>query len=179
MLYFSGFSSGHYGPSPFSKSSSEFAKSLLVRPSDPFQESPDYRGELTLALQNSDLDAARAIREEWRVGALRWLKRKREDSNAENLQNKKKLHRTKAYEWLLASESMLKSIGKSWRGFEKPDTSKQPDPLTWPLITVCADQGGDGECALNWLQRQKHINVDRFSDPSHGVACGIRNCGGS
>ena len=69
---------------------------------------------------------------------------------------------------------MLKSIGKSWRGFEKLDTSKQPDPLTWPLITACADQCGDGECALNWLQRQKHINVDRFSDPSHGVACDQR-----
>ena len=41
--------------------------------------------------------------------------------------------------------------------------------MTWPLLTVAADRGTDGLCAMAYLRRALNINLDELPDPSHDV----------
>ena len=41
--------------------------------------------------------------------------------------------------------------------------------MTWPLLSVAADRGTDGLCAMSYLRRALRMNLDELPDPSHDV----------
>lgn len=43
------------------------------------------------------------------------------------------------------------------------------DPMTWPKLSIAADQGSDILSGIFALQRHYKINLDYTSDVSHGA----------
>lgn len=57
-----------------------------------------------------------------------------------------------------------------WKDFQvHADEAARCSPLERPLISACPDHGSDGVCALPWLLRKEHVNVQVADDLSHGV----------
>ena len=83
---------------------------------------------------------------------------------------KRKLHRTKAYEWLLAvSHMVLIATGSQLTRYQQvEDKAARKDPATWPCATVCIDQGSDGWSACHWLIHLRH-NILLLHDWCHRV----------
>ena len=55
--------------------------------------------------------------------------------------------------------------------FVIPEEASQPtrNPLKWPHLLICCDQGSDGLCAYNWLAQTQRFNGEFVSDPAHGI----------
>ena len=87
----------------------------------------------------------------------------------DSAQNKvKPLHRTKVFEWLCATDNMLRiATGEGWQSFEYAD-GPLPPPEAWRSVVCAVDQGGDGWSALHFLISRK-LNVLPIGDPSHRV----------
>ena len=79
----------------------------------------------------------------------------------------RKLHRTKVFQWLCAANHMLQvSTGRGFNGWRLHPQASQP--LKWPSLTICADQGSDGYSAVHFLL-SKHFNVLPVWDQSHRI----------
>ena len=102
-------------------------------------------------------------------------------SNAGSLQ-KRKLHRKKALAWLRCADNALRS-GASFglEEFAITEEVMKLDPLTWPQLVICADQGSDGLAAFNWLAQTQRFNGEFIGDPAHGMAndlkLALQRCG--
>ena len=87
-----------------------------------------------------------------------WQSTARDDVETRAKIRKRKLHRTKAYEWLLAvSHMVLIATGSQLtRHQQVEDKAARKDPATWPCATVCIDQRSDGRSACHWLIHLRH-----------------------
>ena len=90
---------------------------------------------------NGTEDEKEAAKKSWRDLAAEFWKR----ASMSGAANKaKKLYRAKVFQWLCATEHMLKiATGRGWLAFAQPLENRGP-PETWPSVTLCVDQGGDG-----------------------------------
>ena len=46
-------------------------------------------------------------------------------------------------------------------------TVELPDPFAMRLLQVSPDQGSDGVCGINYLQRKMYVNIEAKWGPSH------------
>ena len=84
---------------------------------------------------------------------------------------KRPTFRVKALAWLVATDNMLRAVLSSgWSHFAQPDNleERDPNPLNWPVLVLSPDQGSDGWCALQFLQRMMAVACELFLDLSHG-----------
>ena len=99
----------------------------------------------TLAFERKgDLEALGKEKQSWRDVALAfWQSTVRDDEETRAKIRQRKLHRTKAYEWLLAvSHMVLIATGSQLaRNQQVEDKAARKDPAAWPCATVCIDQG--------------------------------------
>ena len=89
----------------------------------------------------------------------------------------KKRHRVGACRWLVDADNMLRqsTAAPGLHFFQIGDQQPQDHPARWPLLSLCADRGSDGTCAIKWLQRVRNVNCDEFYDQSHDVSNDLIN----
>lgn len=106
--------------------------------------------------------------EQWQAQALRWLgKRKADQSGEVSAPKKRKVHRKKTYLWLRAVDSILqRCTGRSLMAWAPHPPLA---PLSWPHLSIAADQGSDALAGQYWMKMQCLANVTYWPDISHGV----------
>ena len=135
----------------------------------------------TLAFQYDDSNAQKEQQLEktsWRELARNYWKATAADSSDKST-HKRQFHRTKSYEWIVATSHMLMiAMGKTWLFF-KPAAGASPE--SWPCATVTVDQGSDGWSAAWFLQMAMGVNMMLMFDWSHrtwnDVSLAISDCG--
>ena len=94
------------------------------------------RDEATIAKEKAD----------WRALADAFWRKQAGENTLEDAGKKKKLERTKVYEWLVATWTLLVSAtGMGWSQFVvSKAVEDRPHPTAWKSLTLSIDQGGDG-----------------------------------
>ena len=96
----------------------------------------------------------------------------------------KKRQRTKAYQWLLAVDNILRQYtGKGLANYLAPDGStldpgSKPDPedpYSWPWLGIALDRGSDSWAAKQFLKYGLLANIEEFPDQSHDCWNDVRN----
>lgn len=127
---------------------------------------PDYRSERRLALlEGRTSDAAKAAAES-RKRQREWSQRK----NAKAWQPRKRF-RAASFEVLVGMDNVLR-LGCGWEsGLQELQVTsemvEENQPMEWKHLSVCCDRGGDGWCALGYLERKLMLNITRLLDQSH------------
>jgi hypothetical protein len=138
----------------------------------------DYRGAAALAQDLDDEEEVAAQRGLWEARARSWLRSSAAAAkeNEHDQQWMRKRYRTKAYEWLLATDHALQqSVGHGWSSYcLGGEVIAAISPLRWPTLVLAPDQGPDGWAALMYLKRYKNANVEETPDISHGVWNDVR-----
>jgi hypothetical protein len=112
-------------------------------------------------------EARVAQAEKWKLHAQRFLNKRSFPGDDDRSQRPKKLHRKKAYQWLLCLDSITTKVtGKSLSHWVPKDGQ---DPATWPYLSISGDQGSDGFSACHWLKYGYKANIEFLADPSHAV----------
>ena len=103
---------------------------------------------------NEDRAAQQVERMTWRDVAVRYWSSATEESALEPHKKTPQLKRTKALEWLVATSHQLTiATGSNWERFvQVEDPGKREDPMKWPCVSVCIDQGSDGWSASHYLK---------------------------
>jgi hypothetical protein len=121
-------------------------------------------------------------RDQQAARARMWLKRQRHGSAVAWRPRKKQ--RVKAFQWLcsLNQQLSLATEGNVTLGSFKPTAADEAGSKhSWPYLSISADQGSDGVCAIGWLQRKVYACVDSVWDLSHLCSnawkAGIRRSG--
>ena len=98
-----------------------------------------------------------------------WLKRKTSQGTQ---WRPRKRQRVGAAKWGAALDRGLDvSSGAGLERFQVQATADggEPPAKSWKRLTIACDQGSDGVCCINALQRKFRLNVDAMWDPSHGL----------
>jgi hypothetical protein len=142
----------------------------------------DYRGDGGLRTEFRDATGLPEAKATWRKRAAAWLHGRQGDS--EEAARGKKRYRTKAAEWLWATDNALQAMtGHGWDQFvvRYLEPSETRPASSWPLLLVAPDQGSDGWAALNWLRSVSFATAEITLDPSHGVwndvKLALKECG--
>lgn len=114
-----------------------------------------------------------AERVSWRKRARQFLGASAGQSNT-IVEPAPKRHRKNALQWILSADHALGvAAGYGLERFQVLDSEGDfaMDPWEAPSLAMCADQGPDGNAALNFLQfgPLNGMNIDRIDDPAHGV----------
>lgn len=116
----------------------------------------------TLAFQSGDEGAIAAAKASWRDLAKKFWQDQEEQKKGPTL------HRVKVYEWLCATEHMLRaSMGEGWYAFQVDFAAPEcPDLVEWRSVVCACDQGGDGWSALHFLLSEQ-LNLWPMAAMSH------------
>lgn len=108
-----------------------------------------------------------------REGALKrcfaWLHRN--SSGQRQSWRPRKKRRVKSEQWLRAVDQQLRKSSNeqlSLSFYAVPsDPTHRKSAFDWPALSIAADQGPDGVCALQWASRKANLNFDPVWDLSH------------
>ena len=133
----------------------------------PRQVIEDARSSITDTLDKGTEAEIEKARENWKSRALTFLKRSAVEPDPEAPAKKK--FRLKSRDWLAYTEHQLETAcGKSWEDFVIPKEPEKRLPLDkWPVITLSADRGPDGEAACNFLRYAERVCMLRLPDDAH------------
>lgn len=125
----------------------------------------DVSSQAQEAIDTGDQKTLIAERVAWRQRAKRaWVQMEATD----NCEATSKLHRTKSYTWLLATDHQLWACcDRRWSHYFLPEESCRGPPEEWDTLSVSVDQGADGWQALQYLVYEKRAAVVAMKDPSH------------
>ena len=134
----------------------------------PTQVTKDATTKISLALDLQHVELLAKERQVWRDRALQFLRGKGAEAKDES-DKPLASYRKKALQWLFTSENQLRVCSdKSWADFQLPEKEEdRPDYPLWPCLTVAADRGGDGECAMNFLRYKQRVALLRLPDDAH------------
>lgn len=138
----------------------------------PNQEQSHFSGELSLALECKNKEAAADARGSWRMRAQGFLRKRLAQDAAVKEQRPAKRHRTKARAWVTTLNNIVLSTrGRTLNWFRQdPDTTmRSKEVQDWPYLGICPDQGSDGMAAAFFLKYHAHLNCEVWHDPSHGT----------
>eukprot|EP00971_Amphidinium_carterae_P220765 4382944-Amphidinium_carterae.1 len=127
----------------------------------------DLTTSATMAFQSGGEEET-AVKQNWSQLAKRfWLETTRH-GEGEKRDKVKKLVRTKAYSWLVATSHMLMVCsGVGWSAFRVPaEEGARPMAEEQKVAVLTIDQGGDGWCAVHYLMATRHC-ILLLSDQSH------------
>jgi hypothetical protein len=132
----------------------------------------------TLAFEDkADVDAQSEQKQNWKDIARNFWVKSAADTDAQT-GKRKKLHRTKVYEWICATTHMLHiAMGVTWEYFIV-DAAKQlsTNAKLWPCCTICIDQGSDGWSAVHFLTSlSANILILSIRITEHGMTFRLRS----
>ena len=107
----------------------------------------------------------------WRKRCLRFLRKGTDDPNIDDTEPPRKMHRKKARCALLRLDNAVRAscgFGLSYFRVPKKEADRDPDPVTWPRLSLVRDEGPDMAAGAAWLKRAADINLDDVQDLNHG-----------
>jgi hypothetical protein len=134
---------------------------------------------VTLAVETGNEQEIREVKANWKETAANFWRSMASEEKPTPFQ---KLNRLKVLRWLAATwMQLLVALGHAWTAFViSRDEAERGDPLEWPSITLCIDQGSDGWSASFFLA-SLFINIIVLFDQSHrcwnDVQLAISDCG--
>ena len=129
----------------------------------PPQVNDDYMGEASLAILDGDAEVIEERKQAWTRTSEAWT-----EGGAAKPERKRQ--RTKAYQWLLAVESILQQYtgsGISRYILHSEKEKRLSNPMDWPWLGVSLDRGPDSWAAKQFAKYFLHVNWEEFPDQSH------------
>lgn len=112
-------------------------------------------------------------RDSWIANARAFLRKRRlpGSSTTSGDAKRRKTFRLKSARWVVAVDNALRvSTGSGLTHFcQESEQARRGSPFDWPRLTVTADMGPDGLCALAFLKQQRLMCCWEVPDFSHGV----------
>ena len=108
---------------------------------------------------------------EHKEATAKWLHRLRPGLGKPKAKKKAKIHRKKAFQWIVALDNaLMTTTGMRLKDYIVADEwlESSLNVHQWPLLMGVGDKGPDGVCAVNFLKFLK-VCIDMWWDPSHGA----------